>query len=145
MCRVGIACGLLAAAAVGTVCRAPGQAIAVAASASDGGPADHWTAIKNDGYEQRAHFAAGVERLSARLDREISLLKAKRAGMTKDTDDWDFAMKEVNDSRSYLTSSMRELAKATTPETWNAAKDKVGDAWKRAQAAVDKMNGTITS
>ena len=143
MCRVGIACGLLAAAAVGTVCRAPAQVISVAAS--DVGTADHWTAIKNDGYEQRAHFAAGVERLSARLDREISLLKAKRAGMTTDTKDWDFAMKEVDDSRSYLTSSMSELAKATTPETWNAAKDKVGDAWKRAQAAVDKMNGTITS
>ena len=65
--------------------------------------------------------------------------------MTTDTKDWDFAMKEVDDSRSYLTSSMRELAKATTPETWSAAKDKVGEAWKRAQAAVDKMNATVTS
>jgi hypothetical protein len=143
MGRIGIACGLIAAAAIGMVSRAPAQVIAVAAS--DGGTAAHWTEIKNDGYEQRAHFAAGAERLSARLDREIGLLKAKRAAMTKDTKDWDFAMKEVDDSRSYLTSSMSELAKATTPETWGAAKDKVGDAWKRAQAAVDKMNATVTS
>jgi len=143
MGRMGIAFGLLAAAAVGTISRAPAQVINVAAS--DGGSAAHWAEIKNDGYDQRAHFAAGVERLSARLDREIGVLKAKRASMTKDMKDWDFAMKEVDDSRSYLTSCTSELAKATTPDTWNAAKDKIGEAWKRAQGAVDKMNATITS
>lgn len=138
---MGIALGFLA--VVGAVSRAPAQVVTVAAS--DGGAATAWVEIKNDTYAQREHFAAGVERLSGRLDREIGQLKAKRAEMTTDTKDWDFAMKEVDDSRSFLTSRTTELSKATTPDTWNAAKDKIGEAWKRSQVAVDKMNGTGTS
>jgi hypothetical protein len=141
MGRLGFAFALLAAA--WTVSRAPAQVVTVAAS--DGGASPAWVDIKNDTYAQRDHFAAGVGRLSARLDREISLLKAKRADMTTDTKDWDFAMKEVDDSRSFFTSTTTELAKATTPDTWNAAKDKIGEAWRRSQIAVDKMNGTDTS
>jgi hypothetical protein len=79
------------------------------------------------------------------LDDQIGLLKAKRATMTIDMKDWDFAMKEVNDSRAYLTSTMGELNQATTPGRWAAAKDKIGGAWKRSQLAIDKMNSTITS
>ncbi len=82
---------------------------------------------------------------SARLDRQISVLKAKRAGMTTGTKEWDFAMKEVDDSRSFLTSRMSELAQTTTPDTWAAAKDRIGEAWTRSQLAVDKMNATVTS
>ena len=141
--RLGIALGLFFAAAVGIVSRAPAQVITVADS--DGASAAPWIEIKNDNYDQRVHFAAGVERLSARLDRQISQLKALRAGMTTDTKDWDFAMKEVDDSRSFLTSRISELAQTTTPETWIAAKDKIGEAWKRSQLAVDKMNTTVTS
>lgn len=143
MGRTRIALGLLAAAVVGIVSRAPAQVVAVAGS--DGSAAAPWAEIKNDTYEQRAHFAAGVERLSARLDRQISLLKAKRASMTTGTKEWDFAMKEVVDSRSFLTSRMTELAQTTTPETWANAKDRIGEAWTRSQLAIDKMNATVTS
>jgi hypothetical protein len=83
--------------------------------------------------------------MSAKLDAQISELKAKRAGLTTDTKDWDFAMKEVDDSRALLTDRMNTLGKATTPETWNDAKDKIGEAWHRSQLAVDKMNSTRTS
>ncbi len=141
--RLAIALGMLASAAVGIASRAPAQVVAV--TGSDGAAAAPWVEISNDNYGQRVHFAAGVERLSARLDRQISQLKAQRAGMTTDTKDWDFAMKEVEDSRSFLTSRMSELAQTTTPETWAAAKDKIGEAWKRSQLAVDKMNSTVTS
>ena len=141
--RLGIALGMFFATAAAIVSRAPAQVITVAGS--DGGSAAPWVDIKNDNYDQRVHFAAGVERLSARLDMQISQLAARRAAMTKDTKDWDFAMKEVDDSRSFLTSRMSELARTTTPETWTAAKDKIGEAWKRSQLAVDKMNSTVTS
>ncbi len=145
MGRTRIALGLLAAAVVGIPSRAPAQAQVVTVSGSDGTAATAWVEIKNDTYEQRAHFTAGVERLSARLDRQISILKAKRAGMTTGTKEWDFAMKEVDDSRSFLTSRMSELAHTTTPETWTDAKDRIGEAWTRSQLAVDKMNATVTS
>lgn len=104
-----------------------------------------WAAIKGDTYEQRAHFADGVNKMSARLDEQIHELRAKRAAMTTDTKDWDFAMKEVDESRVLLTGRMSDLAAATTPETWADAKDKVGEAWRRSQFAVDKMNSTRTS
>jgi hypothetical protein len=141
--RLAIVLGMFASAAVGIASRAPAQVVTV--TGSDGAAAAPWVEISSDNYGQRVHFAAGVERLSARLDRQISQLKARRAGMTTDTKDWDFAMKEVDDSRSFLTSRMSELAQTTTPETWAAAKDKIGEAWKRSQLAVDKMNSTVTS
>jgi ABC-type uncharacterized transport system involved in gliding motility auxiliary subunit len=117
----------------------------VAAVAQEGTATPLWTDIQPDTYVQRAHFAAGIRRLSARLDEQIRVLKAKRAGMTTDLKDWDLAFKEVEESRTYLTGMMNELEKTTTPETWADAKEKVGDAWKRSQLAVDKMNTTITS
>jgi hypothetical protein len=122
-----------------------GAAPVVTIAGSDGTEAPDWVAIKGDAYEQRAHFSAGAARLSAKLNDEIGLLKAKRAGMTTDLKDWDFAMKDVDVSRSLLTSRMTDLSQATTPEAWADAKDKFGDAWKRSQLAVDKMNSTVTS
>jgi hypothetical protein len=143
MRRLNVAIGLFAISATAFVSRAPSEVIAIAGS--DGTTSHTWVEIKGDTYDQRAHFIAGVERLSAGLDHEIALLKAKRAGMTTDTKDWDFAMKEVEDSRSVLTSRTTELAKVNTPEAWVAARDGIGEAWSRSQLAVDKMNTTVTS
>ncbi len=104
-----------------------------------------WSSLKDDTYDQRDQFLSGVNRLSARLDDQIRDLRAKRAGMSKDTSDWDFAMKDVEESRSLLTSRITELKAANTPETWLSARDNIGDAWKRAEGAVDKMHTTVTS
>jgi len=121
------------------------QAQVVTIPDSDGTTAPDWVAIKGDAYDQRAHFAAGAAHLSAKLDDQIRLLKAKRAGMTTDLKDWDFAMKEVDTERALLTSRMTALSQATTPDTWADAKDKFGEAWKASQLAVDKMHTTVTS
>jgi hypothetical protein len=104
-----------------------------------------WDDIKDDTYDRRAHFSAGVNRLSAKLDDQIRELRGKRANMTTDLKDWDFTMKEVDECRALLSGRMDDLAKATTPDTWADAKDKIGEAWQRSQAAVDKMNATRTS
>jgi hypothetical protein len=122
-----------------------GNAQVVTIAGSDGTTAPDWVAIKADAYEQRSHFAAGAARLSAKLDEQINLLKAKRAGMTKDLNDWDFAMKEVDAGRALLTSRMTDVSQATTPETWADARDKFGEAWRASQLAVDKMHTTVTS
>jgi hypothetical protein len=121
------------------------KAQVVTIAGSDGTTAPDWVAIKADAYEQRSHFAAGAARLSAKLDEQINTLKAKRAGMTKDLNDWDFAMKEVDADRALLTSRMTDVSQATTPETWADARDKFGEAWKASQLAVDKMHTTVTS
>lgn len=104
-----------------------------------------WSPIKDDTYSQRDAFSKGVDAMSARLDNQIGQLKAKRAAMTADTDEWDFSMKEVDAARAQLTSATAMLAKAATPDTWNDAKAKIGDAWHRAQLAVDAMNSTRTT
>ncbi|MGA2018266.1 MAG: hypothetical protein ABSH26_15070 [Opitutaceae bacterium] len=104
-----------------------------------------WSDIKGDTYDQRDHFAAGANRLTAKLDDQIQELRAKRAAMTTDTKEWDFAMKEVEECRMLLKGRIEDLAKATTPDAWADAKDKIGEAWKRSQLAVDKMNSTRTS
>jgi hypothetical protein len=142
--RLGLVLGLVTLSAAGLATRASAADV-VAISGSDGTTSPAWTDIQNDTYDQRAHFASGVSQLSARLNEEIRQLKAKRAGMTTDLKDWDFAMKDVLDSRDLFTSRAMELSKTTTPEAWSDAKDKVGEAWKRSQLAVDKMNTTITS
>jgi hypothetical protein len=130
--------GLLAFALSGNLARA----------AIDGVEAEtghYWSPIKDDTYSQRDAFSKGVAAMSARLNEQISQLKAKRLAMTGDTDEWDFSMKEVDASRSLLTGTMAMLAKATTPETWEDAKGKVGEAWHRSQLAVNAMNATRTN
>jgi hypothetical protein len=141
--RPGLLLGLVAICVGGPLSRTYCEVVALPGPEGTSTPA--WEEIKGDTYDQRAHFAAGADRLAARLDSEIRLLRAKRAGMTTDLKDWDFAMKDVDDSHDLLTSRITELKATTTPETWADAKDKVGEAWRRAQAAVDKMNTTVTS
>jgi hypothetical protein len=109
-------------------------------------PPEHfWTEIKDDTYAQRDHFNQGMAKMSARLDEEISELRAKRAAMTTDTKDWDFDMKAVDSARALLSARIEDVGKANTPEDWADAKDKLHDAWQRSQLAVDKMNTTVTS
>jgi hypothetical protein len=104
-----------------------------------------WSHIKGDNYDKRAHFANGANLMLAKLDEQIGELKAKRAVMTTDTKDWDFAMKRVQASRVLLAGRVDNAVNATTPETWGDAKDNVGEAWHSSQLAVDNMNSTRTS
>jgi hypothetical protein len=101
--RLVLALGLLAAGSPGLLPPLRAQATQVPAVPEE--TADQaWADLKDDTYDMRAQFATGVGHLSARLDEQIRALRAKRAGMTKDLADWDFAMKEVDDARSDLTS-----------------------------------------
>ena len=117
---------------------APPQPVAVDAPAS-------WDAISALTYEQRADFVAGAVRMEGQLDGQINGLKAKRASMTTDTKDWDFAMGGLTDARSYLQSMVTEVGKVTTPDTWDEEKEKVHQAWVRAQDAYDKVRISTTS
>lgn len=103
-----------------------------------------WVSIKDLTFEQRSAFASGGIQLEAMLSQEIEQLKAKRATMTGDTGNWDFAMKEVYDSQMYLKSMIDEAVR-TTPEYWSQEKGKVEQAWIRTQEAFDKVKVTTTS
>lgn len=116
----------------------------VAANSISAPAGDSWAAIKDMTYEQRAEFIAGAASLEEMLAGQISELNARRAAMTANTTDWDFAMKELNDSRAYLKSMVEEAGRAT-PETWDQEKDKVSMAWQRAEEACEKVRMSTTS
>jgi hypothetical protein len=79
------------------------------------------------------------------LAAQVAELNRKRSSMpSSDDKDWDFAMKEMNDSQAYLKSMIDEAARAT-PDTWGQEKDKVDQAWQRAQEAFDKVKVTTTT
>jgi len=64
--------------------------------------------------------------------------------MTTDTKDWDLAMSGLTDAQSYLHSMATEVAKAT-PDAWDQEKEKVSQAWARAQDAYDKVRTSTTN
>lgn len=108
--------------------------------------AARWTDIKDYTYDMRAQFYAGLSRLEARVDAQIGELNARRATMngTIDTKNWDFEMKEMREARSNLRSVRGALSRATA-ETWNQAKEKVGQAWVRTQSAYASVKSSTTS
>ncbi len=103
-----------------------------------------WADMENLTFDQRAAFTAGLAGLVRKLDGQISALNAKRSTMTSDTSDWDFAMKEVNAARAHLAGLEPEVSSAS-PETWGQQKDRVAEAWRRAQDACDKVRMSTTS
>ncbi len=104
-----------------------------------------WSDIEFTTFEQRAKFFTGLARLEAHLDNQIQALKAKRATMqgTTGTKDWDWAMKEMDNSHAYLIATGKELAQANS-DTWNQMKDRVGHAWVRTQNAYQNVKASTT-
>jgi hypothetical protein len=140
---------LLLAAALGFVAQAVAQpAAATTAPAPTVDTASvMWTEIKHDTYDLREHFFAGLKQLEARVEVQIVELNAKRAVMNHnntDTKAWDFAMKEMGDAQSYLRSMDAEALKSSR-ELWEQKREKVGQAWLRAQEAYGKVKATTTS
>lgn len=124
----------------------PGPTTTVLVAASPDVVSAQWSDIKDYTYDMRVQFFAGLKRLEARVDGQISELKAKRATMkgTTDTKAWDFEMKAMETARSYLKSTGVELSKADQ-ETWDQEKDKVGRAWVSTQDAYGKVKSSTTS
>lgn len=126
----------------------PPAAQPAAATATDNSDVTvaQWSDIKDDTYDQRAHFFAGLKKLEAKVDLQIAELNAKRATLkgTTSTEDWDFAMKAMETARTYLASTGRELTEAD-PDLWSQKKEKVGQAWTKTQDAYSKVKASTTS
>jgi hypothetical protein len=118
----------------------------VARAAVPEAPAASWADIKEFTYDQRAQFFAGLKKLEARVDEQISELTAIRATRksSANTQDWDFAMKEMVNARANLMGAGEVSGKAT-PETWDQQKERVGQAWVRTQDAYAKVKASTTT
>ena len=124
----------------------PAAGLTIQAPPSPGYISPTWASIDDCTYDTRAQFFAGLSQLETTVDRQIRELTAKRAAMKPiakaiDYTEWDLAMKEMQNARSYLQATATELRKAT-PDIWNQEKDKVGQAWARTQ---DACEGVILS
>jgi hypothetical protein len=124
----------------------PATTVQVAATVIPDVASARWTDIKDCTYDMRAQFFAGLNRLEARVDVEVSELTTRRAAMNSNanTQDWDFAMKEMERTRSYLKSTGDDLSKSS-PATWDQIKDKVGEAWVKTQDAYRAVKSSTTS
>lgn len=98
-----------------------------------------WSAIQNLGYDDRAAFLAGLQRLHAQLELQISELNARRAALTASDNPGklNFAMEALGTARTRLLSTSTDLSKAT-PQNWEQLKERVSDSWVVVQNAHDK-------
>jgi len=106
---------------------------------------DTWDSVKDYTFEKRADFSADMDRMAAKLDDKTSELKAKfaalPAGAAKDRED---AVKEYDAARADLKEKLSNLSKATA-DTWSDSKASVAEAWKRVQAAYEKVKADVVS
>jgi hypothetical protein len=106
---------------------------------------DTWDSVKDYTFEKRTDFSASVDRMAAQLDDKTSELKAKfatvPAGAAKDRED---AVKEYDAARADLKEKLSNLSKATA-DTWSDSKASVAEAWKRVQAAYEKIKADVVS
>jgi hypothetical protein len=127
----------------------PAQVVQVAGvSAVTGAPglpaSETWDAIKDNTYDQRAGFVAGLEHITSRVDNAMQVLNARRATLPETSiQDWDFAMKDLAEARSDFRFQISELNKAT-PDTWSDAKDRAAQAWQRVRDDFDKVKLSTT-
>jgi hypothetical protein len=126
----------------------PAAGLTIQVAPSPGFTSPTWSAIDGCTYDTRAQFFAGLSQLEAKVDRQIGELTAKRAAMNPmakaiDYTQWDLAIKEMQNARSYLQATANELSKAT-PETWDQEKDKVAQAWVRTQGACEGVIQSMT-
>lgn len=105
-----------------------------------------WADLQEIPYEMRTRFFAGVAGLETRVEVQVRELVAQRAAMTglTDTREWDFAMKEMESARSYLT-SVGAAAGTAGRDIWDQEKAKVGRAWVSTQDAYGKVKSSTTT
>jgi hypothetical protein len=103
-----------------------------------------WSNMKDLPFEQRSTFISGLNRLEGIVDTEINSLTARRASMTTDTKDWDFAMKGLVDDQTYLKSMNDEVSKVES-ENWIQERDRVEAAWQATQDAYAKVLQSTTA
>lgn len=115
------------------------SAPAVVAADKPGADADGWAAIKDDTYEQRAHFKAGLQTMASGMDSRITGMNSKSSGMGAGM--MGAAMTEVTAARTSLQTASDQLD-AATANTWTMDKDAVAQAWTRMQAACTKAQST---
>ena len=112
-------------------------------SASPAREYNSWDDIKTLTYQHKAEFTVGLSRIQGKLDSQIAELKDKRTKMNIENHEWDFAMRNLDEARSYLKSTAIETDSATS-ETWNSQKEKLSRAFQSIEEDLANVRATTT-
>lgn len=112
-----------------------------ATNAASTSPAtESWTELRTYSYDRRGEFNSSLNAMSARVDAEISSMKADASGAKASQSRQD-AMKEVESAKSDFDGKAAALGRASK-DTWDQARDELAAAWDRLQAALQKARSS---
>jgi len=95
-----------------------------------------WADVKDFSYDKKEDFVASSKAMTAKLDAEISELRAKYAGAKADASR-EAAWNDLTSARADFDQKMSALGRASA-DTWEQAKRETIAAWDRVEAAYKK-------
>lgn len=93
-----------------------------------------WNELRGYDYDQRGEFNSSLNAMSARVEAEISELRAEASG-AEASESRRAAMEEVQNAKSDFDEKSAALARASQ-DSWEQARDEAAAAWDRLQAAL---------
>ena len=98
--------------------------------------ANGWDKVKSFSFDKRDDFSANAKALSAKMDAELSTLRANYSE-AKASASRKAAMEELKNSEADYKDKVSALGHATA-DTWDAAKQNVISAWEHLEASCKK-------
>jgi len=95
-----------------------------------------WDGVKSYTFEKRSDFSASAKAMSAKLDADMSELRANYSDATASASR-KAAMAELKDSEADYKAKLDALGTATA-DTWDSAKQNVIASWDKLQASYFK-------
>jgi hypothetical protein len=95
-----------------------------------------WNDVKDFSFEKKDDFVASSKAMTAKLDADMSELRAKYAGAKADASR-EAAWNDLTSARANFDEKMSALGRASA-DTWEQAKRETIAAWDRVEAAYKK-------
>lgn len=106
-----------------------------AAVAGSDATTSQWRAIKDDTFDMRAQYLAGLQGIEAKMDDQIAALTASNTATNGSaSSNSTTAMKKLTDAQTNLKSLNDEVNNATV-DNWSQEKDKVAQALRQTRDA----------
>lgn len=105
-------------------------------AASTSPVSENWTELRTYTYDRRGEFNSSLNAMSAKVDAEVSQLRAENSG-AKASESRRAAMDEIQSAKSDFDGKAAALGRASE-DTWNQARDELSASWDRLQAALKK-------
>jgi Skp family chaperone for outer membrane proteins len=105
-------------------------------TASTSPATENWSELRTYEFERRGEFNSSLNAMSAKVEAEISRLKADASG-AQASQSRRAALDELQSAKSDFDGKAAALGRASK-DTWNQARDELAAAWDRLQASLAK-------